>query len=127
MDNKSNYKLSVVAPIFPVCDIDISKKYYLDKLKFSIGFEWSDEGNSEVNYLILHNGDTELHLSKSKETRKTAAYFFVDNIQGYHYEIKKSGANIINDIADQEWDMREIEVHDPDGNVIIFGEHKSRI
>ena len=55
------------------------------------------------------------------------AYFFVDNVAGYYQALQDTAADIVQEIRDYPWEMREFEVADPDGNRIIFGEHLSRI
>ncbi len=119
--------LAVVAPIFPVTNLRQSVAYYTEKLLFSIGFEWSDSDKEPVRYAIIQNGDTELHLTQSEKPHKAGAYFFLHGVQEYYDAVKKNGADITQEIADQPWEMREFEVADPDGNMLIFGEHFSRI
>ncbi len=117
----------VVAPIFPVTDVLVSTRFYADRLMFDVAFEWADGAGAPVRYVILRRGDAELHLSASDRPHKAAAYIFVDGIQAYHQAVVAAGAPIAVDLQDQPWDMREFEVHDPDRNVLIFGEHIDRL
>jgi len=127
MSNEANYKLEVAAPVFPVTDVTRSLAFYTEKLKFESSFEWADSEDEPINYAILQNGNTELHLTKAETPRDTVAYYFVDGIQEYYETVKQTGVDLASDIADQPWEMREFEVADPDGNRVIFGEHISRI
>ena len=127
MKDKDDFSLEVVAPVFPVADIDRARDHYTEKLLFTLSFEWADSENEPLSYAILQQGNTELHLTLAKGPRKTTAYFFVNNVRAFYEAVKTAGANITHDIKDQPWDMREFEVTDLDGNQIIFGEHISRI
>ena len=126
-DTSPSYRLEVAAPVFPVTDVKRALRYYTGALAFDVGFEWADAPDEAVNYVILHNGNCELHVSHSGTARPTVAYFFVDGVAAYHAAVAARGANITCPIEDHPWDMREFEVTDPDGNRLIFGEHLSRI
>ena len=127
MTDKDKPHFAVVAPIFPVTDISTTINYFTEKLFFKIAFEWSDTEDDPVRYAVLSNGDTEIHLTKSDTPHKTAAYFFLDGVDEYYKAVKDTGANVTEDIQNQPWEMREFEVSDPDGNIILFGEHLDRI
>ena len=125
MTDQNTFKLENVAPVFQVADIKRALGYYSDKLLFSTDFEWSNSENEPVNYAIVLQGDTELHLTPNKEPHERVAYFFVRNVQAFHEAVKAKGADITRGITDLPWQMREFEVTDPDGNRLIFGEHLS--
>ena len=127
MSDDAPFKLQVVAPVFPVADVQRSVAYYRDALLFDVSFEWADSDDEPVRYAILQNGDTEVHLAQAKTVREATAYFFVDTIAGYYEALKDKGANITSEIQDCPWEMREFEVTDPDGHRLTFGEHLSRI
>lgn len=127
MGGGDGYKLEVVAPIFPVTDIQRSLTFYTESLLFELGFEWADADEEPVRYAVLHNGNTELHLTEAETAHEVVAYFFVDGVAAYYAAVRAAGAKVTCEIEDHPWDMREFEVTDPDGNRMIFGEHLSRI
>ncbi|MCV0427259.1 MAG: VOC family protein [Roseibium sp.] len=126
MSDKQSSKLSHIAPVFPVSDIAASIAYYRDRLLFDVLFEWADNDGEPIRYAVLGREDVSLHLTQSDQPRKTTAYCFVDGVDGYYELAKAAGGNITEDIADQPWQMREFETVDPDGNVLLFGEHLDR-
>ncbi|MES0883738.1 bleomycin resistance protein [Roseibium sp. SCP14] len=126
MSDTQSSQLSHMAPVFPVTDIAASIAYYRDKLLFEVRFEWADREGEPVRYAVLGRENAGLHLTQSDQVRQATAYCFVDGIDGYHALVKKAGANITEDIADQPWQMREFETVDLDGNVLLFGEHLDR-
>ena len=127
MKPHNHYRFAVAAPIFPVTDMELSVQYFTEKLLFTVAFQWSESDGGPIDYTILQQGDTEIHLTKTAEPTKTAAYFFLEHIAPYYEAVQQTGANIRNVLADQPWEMREFDVTDPDGNVMVFGEHLSRI
>ena len=124
---KQKPHFETVAPIFPVTNLKASVRYYTEKLLFKIGFEWANAEDEAVSYAIVQKDDTELHLTQSPKPHKTRAYFFVSGVQDYYNAIQNTEATITYKIQDLPWEMREFEVSDPDGNLIIFGEHLSNI
>lgn len=127
MTAKTDSKLELVAPIFPVKGVRSAVDYYVDRLMFSVSFEWADEEGAPLSYAILRNGNCELHLSLSTQGNKAAGYFFVRAVEAYHGTVAAKGATITQALKDWPWQMREFEVTDPDGNRLIFGEALSRI
>lgn len=119
--------LSHIAPVFRAIDLAASVAYYRDKLLFETRFEWKDSEAEPVRYAILGRDGIELHLTASADVQLSVAYCFVADVAAYYAEVKAAGANITEAIADQPWEMREFETKDPDGNVLIFGEHLSRL
>ncbi|WP_269585136.1 bleomycin resistance protein [Roseibium sp. Sym1] len=120
-------QLSHIAPVLPVADLKASLAYYRDKLLFETRFEWADTDAEPARYAILARDHVELHLSAGATPHPATAYCFVDGVDGYYAEVKAAGANVTEALADQPWEMREFETRDPDGNVLVFGEHCSRI
>jgi catechol 2,3-dioxygenase-like lactoylglutathione lyase family enzyme len=127
MTENAGYHFQVAAPVFPVTDVKASHAYYTERLLFRTGFEWADSDDEPVRYLILINGDCELHLSAAREPRRTLAYFFVKGVAAYYDAVTAAGAEITEALGDQPWGMREFEAADPDGNRICFGESLQNI
>jgi len=127
MPDSSPASLSHIAPVFRTTDLAAAHAYYRDKLLFETRFEWKDSEAELVRYAIVGRDGIELHLTAISEARPSVAYCFVVDVAGYYAEVKAAGANITEAIADQPWEMREFETRDPDGNVLIFGEHLSGI
>ncbi|WP_422378659.1 bleomycin resistance protein [Roseibium sp.] len=127
MSETQSPQLSHIAPVFRAIDLAASVAYYRDKLLFEIRFEWKDSEAEPVRYAILGRDGIELHLTASPDVQPSVAYCFVEDVAAYYTEVQAAGANITEAIADQPWEMREFETKDPDGNLLIFGEHLSRL
>ena len=127
MSQARSPKVSHIAPVVRVSDLGQSIAYYRDSLKFTVAFEWADGEGEPVRYAVLEYGKAGIHLTQSDQPGGTTAYCFVDGIDAYHALVKTAGANITEDIKDQPWRMREFETRDPDGNVLLFGEHLDRV
>lgn len=127
MTQTQSPQISHIAPVLRVKDLAASLAYYRDSLLFLVAFEWADNEGDPIRYAVLEHGKSGVHLTQSDAPGGTTAYCFVEDIDGYHALAKSSGANITEDIDDQPWGMREFETRDPDGNVLIFGEHKDNI
>ena len=122
----SQAKIDHHAPIFPVTDMERALDYYKAVLGFNILFEWEDEEENGTRYAILERDDCSLHLTLSPRPHRVAAYFFVDGIKALYNEMKRRKALTTEELQDMPWDMKEFEVSDQDGNLMIFGEALSR-
>ncbi|MEM0907489.1 MAG: glyoxalase superfamily protein [Pseudomonadota bacterium] len=120
-------RFEVVAPIFLVSDVPRARAYYSEALAFKVGFEWADADDEPVRYLIVQAGKVEVHLTKAEAVTPRFAYIFVDGVGDYYDTVTRRGAEIPEKLNDKPWNMREFAARDPDGNVLIFGEHLSRL
>lgn len=122
MSAPASYTMESTAPVFPVTDMPRAVRYYVDVLQFAIGFEWADAEGDPIRYTILHHGDVGIHLTTTQTPRQAAAYVFVRGVREYYSAVTAAGALINQPLQDWPWDMREFQLADPDGNLLIFGE-----
>ena len=122
MAKSTQPKLESIAPIFAVTDVERAVAYYTGKLLFEIAFEWSDDDDGPVRYVIVKRDDCVLHLSRGSTARESAAYVGLRGVADYYEAVRGAGANITEELQDWPWGMREFETADPDGNRLIFGE-----
>ena len=78
-----------------------------------------------ASYACLCRDEVALHLAASKlakrPTGQSALSIFVDDVDALHAELAARGAWIIVLPADRAYGMRDFNVLDPDGNVLVFG------
>ena len=114
---------SHASPIFPVEDPLASAEYYRDVLGFDINFKWEDP----PTYVVINRDDAVgIHLVKREDNFEpsqahTSLYIFVHDVDALHTEYLASGANIINPVGDRDYGMRDFDVRDPDGFILVFG------
>jgi catechol 2,3-dioxygenase-like lactoylglutathione lyase family enzyme len=111
-----------VAPVFHVSDLAASLRHYTEVLGFEEKFQYGGF------YAGLQRGEAQLHLSVSTPSRHpvggASAYFFCDDVDTYHAEVKAKGATISTELKDYDYGMRDFEIEDPDGNTLTFGQEK---
>ena len=111
-----------VAPVFYVEDLAASLRHYTEVLGFTEKFQYGGF------YAGLERGDALLHLSATKTPRRAlggaCAYFFCDDVDAYHAEVKSKGAKIETELETYEYGMRDFNIEDPDGNLLTFGQEK---
>jgi len=49
------------------------------------------------------------------------AYFWPDDVDALHAELKERGATIVHAPTDQPYGLREFRAQDPDGYILAFG------
>jgi catechol 2,3-dioxygenase-like lactoylglutathione lyase family enzyme len=50
------------------------------------------------------------------------AYFWVDDVEALHEELRGRGADLLHGPVDQPYGLRDIGVRDPDGYILAFGQ-----
>ena len=116
--------LSPAIPQLPTGDIDRTAEFFESKLNFVVA-----EKFPEYNHLIVRRGRTEIHFWRAPtETEaqsiasQSSCYIRVKNIEALFEELKKNGAPFAYELTKQPWGMKEMQVNDPYGNAIRFGE-----
>lgn len=111
-------------PIFPSSDFERTKGFY-SKLGFEVGSEYPEHG-----YLILYQDKIELHFFRFAEhvatTSDHGAFLRVEdaNVISKSYEVlnlPKEGIPRFIAAEDKEWGICELNIIDPDGNLLRFG------
>jgi uncharacterized glyoxalase superfamily protein PhnB len=107
-----------IGPVFHVSDLDSALTYY----KVVLGFE---EDFRFGAYAGVNHGSACLHLCGHQIHKRPigggTAFIFCDEVDDYFQQIKKQGAIVKVEPADQPYGMRDFIVLDPDGNHMNFG------
>jgi uncharacterized glyoxalase superfamily protein PhnB len=107
-----------IGPVFQVSDLSNALKYYKEVRGFEEDFQFGA-------YAGVSHGDACLHLSGHQIHKRPigggAAFVFCDEVDDYFQQIKKQGAIVKVEPADQPYGMRDFIVLDPDGNHMTFG------
>lgn len=108
-------KFRGVAPILPVADVAIASAYYRDKLGFTIRPVMPD---SAGYWVIAERGPVEIHLVQ--KDWPPGFRILVDSVDQMSAELVARGATFESGPTNQEYDMRDFAVSDPDGHQIGF-------
>ena len=116
--------LSPAIPQLPTGDIDKTAEFFESKLGFVVA-----EKFPEYKHLIIRRGEAEIHFWQAptdSEARaiacQSSCYIRVKSIQALFSEFKANGATFAYELSRQPWGMHEMQVNDPYGNAIRFGE-----
>jgi catechol 2,3-dioxygenase-like lactoylglutathione lyase family enzyme len=110
--------LSCARPILHVASLHASQRYYRDALGFHIDWEHGDP----PDFGAVSRGETVLFMCQGCQGNPGSwMMIFTSNVDELHAEIARNGAIIKQPPRDMPWGLREMQVADPDGNVIRFG------
>lgn len=117
-------ELESLAPMLGVRNVSVSRRFYVDHLGFEITGEYAPEDT--LCWSSLQSGGVELMLSldpKCDSTAKSAQlYIKVSDADQLHATLKAKGLQV-SDLANRFYEMREFEVRDPDGYLLILGQN----
>ena len=90
-----------------------------------LGFTCSEEGGEPARFGIFKRDRAEIfvngHYGADATYDHWRAYFHVDDVDKLSKEIRAAGGVLSSEIRTTIYGMRELEVTDPDGNVLCFG------
>lgn len=112
--------VQVVIPILPTTDLARTHEYYCDVLGFlePWGFgEPAQYGGVRADLEQL----PAIHFTVSSERGPGEVFVIMDNADAYFEKVKAAGAEVIFEIGDRPYGMRDFMVADPDGNRLSFG------
>lgn len=120
----SNAILSPAIPQLPTGDIETAAEFFESVLNFVVA-----EKFPEYNHLIVKRGKAEIHFWQAPTeaaakaiAAQSSCYIRVENIEALFIEFKANGAPFAYELTRQPWGMYEMQVNDPYGNAIRFGE-----
>ena len=120
----STAELTQAVPQLPTGDIEQTAVFFESKLGFDIVAK-----SPEHNHLIVQRGAAEIHFwqaSTEENAREIAmqssCYIRVENIESLFLEYSQNGVPFGYELTKQPWGMNEMQVNDPYGNAIRFGE-----
>ena len=118
-----SYKLGPAIPQLPSGDIEKTAEFFI-KLGFEIPLK-----SKEMNFLITKRGETEIHFWQTPNEAAgkrlgsvSSCYIRVENIEPLFGEFKDRGVTFRYELTKQPWGMHEMQIDDPYGNAIRFGE-----
>ncbi len=110
-----------IAAMLPVKDIMKAHDFYVGVLGFTKTFENGDP----VGFMILKQGQAELHLTLQphhKAAPFNVAHMMVGNVDALHALIQSRGLRIVKSLQDKDYGLRAFVFEDPDGNRIDVGQ-----
>ncbi|WP_186389820.1 MULTISPECIES: glyoxalase superfamily protein [unclassified Stappia] len=110
-----------IAATLPVSDMSRALDFYVGVLGFTKTFENGDP----VGFVILKQGEAELHLTLQPGHRAApfnVAHLMVGDVDALHEVCRRQGLRIVKGLRDKEFGLRAFVFEDPDGNRIDVGQ-----
>lgn len=110
-----------IAATLPVSDMSRALDFYVGVLGFTKTFENGDP----VGFVILKQGEAELHLTLQPGHRAApfnVAHLMVGDVDALHEICRRQGLRIVKGLRDKEFGLRAFVFEDPDGNRIDVGQ-----
>ena len=117
-----------IMPIIAVDSVDEVRTFYVDTLGFehSMGVVGKD---GQFEFVTVHRGGARLMFSRNIEPlsgkgvkQAVELYLEVDDVDGYHEELKNRKVRITAPLTTQWWGDRTFKVLDPNGYQVWFFE-----
>lgn len=107
-------------PVLRVSDYPRARSFMIDVLGFSVG----EEGGDPPRFGIFKRGKATVfvdawHGADAEPSPGWRAYFHVEDVDAFAASLGDNA--IVEGPRDRPYGMREIEVADPDGNILCFG------
>ena len=109
--------------VLAVHDVRKSAAFYVDMLGFEVVAEppgWIFVKKDRC-MIMLGECPDDMHPSELG-CHNYFAYLRVDDAGAYYNDLKAKGADLLSEIADEPWGMREFGVRTPDGHRIKIGQ-----
>jgi hypothetical protein len=100
-------------PMLPSTDLDRTAAFYA-----AAGFGQAERHD---RYLVLRNGDVELHVSHSDTARPTTCLIMVTDAGKLWKQLRHHHATGVGELTDEDYGLREFTLTDPDGNQVRIG------
>lgn len=117
-------KFHRVNPFIPVKNIQETLDFYRDTLGFYDEWKWGDTdgGIRRDDMRVIFCGDPEYVAAINNDIYSFILIWFVDNVDDIYNEYKEKGINIMQDIENKPWGIREFTIRDINGYSIRVSE-----
>ena len=114
-------------PVLAVADVGAALRFYRDKLGFTVNGAWPDA--ADPNFAIMGLGTITVALDGEAAPWEPrggwTAYLYVDDVDAYYAALVERGVEIARVPEDMFYGCRDMDVRDPDGNLLGFGQDLS--
>jgi len=111
-----------VHPGIRVPDVPAAIEFYTTRLGLSLGFRWPEDGETTMAGVNL--GDVQIFLERGTPPPEGVSVSFVVGSADELYEAQRSrGVEILCELDDREYGLRDYAVRDPYGNRLSFGHY----
>jgi catechol 2,3-dioxygenase-like lactoylglutathione lyase family enzyme len=100
-----------VIPNLPARDVPAAQEWYRDTLGLEIKWIWED------NFGSVGSGYVELFLYETDDPKPVVCSVFVDDVDAVY----ERGGEIVSELEQKPWGLREFSLRDLDGNVLRIG------
>jgi uncharacterized glyoxalase superfamily protein PhnB len=112
--------VEVVIPVLKVSDMAKALAFYTEVLGFTEPWSWGEPAQYG-GVQAAAGKDAAIHLSVEPEGHpKGEAYILVNDVDALYERV--TGAELVHELADQPYGMRDFMVRDPFGNCLSFGQ-----
>ncbi|MCZ6870622.1 MAG: VOC family protein [Pseudomonadales bacterium] len=100
----------------PVADVEEAQSYYAQTLGFEIAWTYPNKSIGGVN-----RGEAVIfHRRTSGEISPVTLWCFVEDLDAVHDDLKRLGANVVEEIETKPWNIRQFTIEDSSGHRLIF-------
>lgn len=118
--------LSHHATILPVSQMERSLGYYVQQLGFECTFQWEEP----PTYAVLKQDGVSIHLALSDDpiplNSHARIYIFCSDVDKLYQLLQKRSIEFIQELNTADYHMKEFQVIDPDGHILVFGMGQNR-
>ena len=110
-------------PVLQVADVTRSANFYCGKLGFFSHGTWGDG----PDFCIVQRGKVSIALDRSQSegpiptNQWWAAYVYVEDADALCAAFREKGVEIVRELEDAPYGLRDFDIRDPDGHIIAFG------
>ena len=122
--------MGYISPTLAVRDMKATMEFYTSALGFKVGMTFPSLDDPEYadiskdGMVLMFVPTKNLGIGKSEKLGTGVnLYLQIDGeIDVYYYQLKKRGVNIVVDIRDEPYGIRDFTVQDPDGYLLTFNQ-----
>jgi lactoylglutathione lyase len=118
---------TTVFPILVTSDLGAALGFYRDLLGGTVSYEFRGP-DGEPGYVALELGTAHLGLVRDPDANagpspRFSLWVYAEDCDAAVERLREGGVTIVEEPTDQPWGERVARVLDPDGNVVLIGQH----
>jgi len=115
MSTPTKTKFGPPVPELPVLDVEKAQAHYRDVLGFEVAWILEDKSMGAAG-----RDGIAIFFARQPHPMPTQHWIFADDIDATYQEMKTRKANIVEDIENKPWNLRQFTIEDLDGHRFTF-------
>jgi uncharacterized glyoxalase superfamily protein PhnB len=107
-----------IIPTLRISDINVARDFYIKGLGFEVDWVWRAAEGAPAFAQVSCDGARIYLTERNEGTTGALVLLYVENVDAWHMQLLARNIPVDTVPHDESWGNREMQIRDPDGNIL---------